>query len=294
MAAPTTQTPRMQALQKLQSQLPVANQRVAQGIQTARDLQLQQAVAKAPTGAAIAPAAQQTAAAATAQTGQQQAEAAQQMIRQAGQVGQLQLGEQQLAAQQKIAQQQQAARQQEIDSAERLGRLDLAAKQELYDKELEFKKDEAGRTLFNERQLADYAIRNARSEEEYKKYAQDAQLLAKRDLEATEIAFSLVMEDLKQRWSLAEQQRDQAAKEEIARIEAEARAAMERKRARAANSAAMWQAGGQILTVAATAAVIAGTGGAAALAAPGALTALGVAAGTGGAVGTAGQTMFGK
>lgn len=246
MAAPT-QTPRMMALQNLQNQLPAASQKIASGIQAARDIQLQQAVARAPTGAAIAPAAQQTAAAATAQTGAQQVDAAKQMVQQAGQLGQLKLGEQQMAAQQKVAQQQQAARQQEITNAERLGRLDLAAKKELYDSEIQFKKDETGRTLFNERQLADYAIRNARSEEEFKKYAQDAQILAKRDLQATETAFNLIMEDLKQRWSLAEQRQDQAAKEEIARIEKEARLAMEKKRAKAASKAGMWQAGGMIV-----------------------------------------------
>lgn len=291
MAAPTTQTPRMAALQNLQKQLPVASQKVASGIQAARDIQLQQAVAKAPTGAAIAPAAQQTAAAATAQTGAQQVEAAKQMVQQAGQLGQLQLGEQQLAAQQRAAQQQQAARQQEMTNVEKLGRLDMAAKQELYDKEMQFKKDEAGRTLFNERQLADYAIRNARSEEEYKRYAQDAELLARRDLQATEAAFKLVMEDLKSKWQLAEQRQDQAAKEEIARIEAAARAAMEKKRNKAANSAAMWQAGGQLATVAVTAGVIAVTGG---FAAPYAVPAMTAAATGGGAVGTFGQTAFGK
>lgn len=293
MAAPT-QTPRMTALQNLQNQLPAASQKIASGIQAARDIQLQQAVARAPTGAAIAPAAQQTAAAATAQTGAQQVDAAKQMVQQAGQLGQLKLGEQQMAAQQKVAQQQQAARQQEITNAERLGRLDLAAKKELYDSEIQFKKDETGRTLFNERQLADYALRNARSEEEYKKYAQDAQILAKRDLQATETAFNLIMEDLKQRWSIAEQRQDQAAKEEIARIEREARLAMEKKRAKAASKAAMWQAGGQLATVAITAGVIAATGGTAAFAAPWAVPALTAAAAGGGALGTAAQTASGE
>lgn len=284
MAAPTSQTSRMTALQNLQNQLPVASQKLASGIQAARDIQLQQAVAKAPTGAAIAPAAQQTAAAATAQTGAQQVEAAKQMVQQAGQLGQLQLGEQQMTAQQQIAQQQQAARQQEMTNAERLGRLDLAAKKELYDSEIQFKKDEAGRTLFNERQLADFAIRNARSEEEYRKFEQDAQLLAKRDLQASEAAFALVMEDLKQQWTIAEQRKDQAAKEEIVRIEATARAAMERKRARAANSAAMWSSGGMIVGAVAGA-LIAGPGGYAAGAA------IGSQAGAG--LGTLAQTAFG-
>lgn len=260
MAVSTPQTPKMAALQNLQKQLPVASQKIASGIQAARDIQLQQAVAKAPTGAAIAPAAQQTAAAATAQTGAQQVDAAKQMIQQAGQLGQLQLGEQQMGAKQQVFQAQQAGRQQEMTNAERLGRLDLSAKQELYDKEIQFKKDEAGRALFNERQLADYAIRNARSDEEYRNYEQKAQLLHKRELQAMESAFSLVMEDLKQRWSLAEQQKDQVAKKQIADMQLAIQKQMEKARAKAANNAAMWQAGGMI----AGAAIVVASGGTAA------------------------------
>lgn len=262
MAAPTPQTPRMAALQNLQKQLPVANQRVAQGIQTARDIQLQQAVARAPTGAAIAPAAQQTAAAAAAQTGSQQAEQAKQMVQQAGQLGQLQLGEQQLQAQQQVARAQQAARQQEMTNIDRLGRLDMEAKKDLYDREIQFKKDEAGRTLFNERQLVDYMARNARSDEEYKNYAQQADLLNRRNLQAMETAYKIIEEDLAQKWRAAEQKKDQAAQKQIADIRAEIQARMERERARAANRGAMWQAGGMI--VGAAAGSFAGPAGAAA------------------------------
>lgn len=240
-------TPRMQALQNLQNQLPVASQKFAQGMQAARDIQLQQAVARAPVGAATAPAAQQTAAAATGQMGEQQVEKAKQMVQQAGQLGQLQVGEQQMAAQQKIAQAEQAARQQEMTNADRLGRLDMAAKKELYDAETQFRKDEAGRTLFNERQLADYMAQNAQSEEQYKNYAQQADLLNRRKLQAMETAFTIIEEDLKQRWSLAEQKKDQAAKQRIFEIKAELERQREKARARAANSAAVWQSGGTLI-----------------------------------------------
>lgn len=242
----TPQTPRMAALQNLQAQLPVANQRVAQGMKAARDLQLQQAVARAPTGAAIAPAAQQTAAAAAAQAGQQQVGAAKQMIQQAGQLGQLQIGEQQLQAQQQIAQAQQAARQEDLSMAERLARLDLNAKKELYDNEMQFRKDEAGRTLFNERQMADYAKQNALSDEQYRNWSQQAEQLNRRKLQAMETAFRVVEEDLKQQWQAAEQQKDFAKTREIAAIRKELQERMARERARAANNAAMWQAGGVI------------------------------------------------
>lgn len=246
MAAPIPQSAKMTALQNLQKQLPVASEKLAKGMQAARDIQLQQAVARAPTGAAVAPTAQQTAAAATAQTGEQQIGQAQQMVQQAGQIGQLQLGEQQMAAQQKIAGAQQAARQQEMTNVERLGRLDLAAKKELYDKQLEFQKDEAGRTLFNQRQLADYALQNAQSDEQFKDWAQKAEQLNKRNLQALEASYALIIEDLNYRWQLAEQANDQRTKVEIQKMKAAAEEAMRRKQAKAANMTSMWGAIGTV------------------------------------------------
>jgi hypothetical protein len=177
------------------------------------------------------------------------------MVQQAGQLGQLQLGEQQLQAQQQVARAQQAARQQEMTNIDRLGRLDMEAKKDLYDRELQFKKDETSRTLFNERQLMDYAARNARSDEEYKNYAQQADLLNRRNLQAMETAYKLIEEDLAQKWRVAEQKKDQAAQKQIADIRAEIAARMEREKARAANRASMIQAGGMIVGAAAGAAI---------------------------------------
>lgn len=251
MALPNAQSTKLTALQNLQSQLPVASQRVAQGIQAARDIQLQQAVAKAPAGGAIAPAAQQTAAAATQQAGQQQTEAAKQMIQQAGQLGQLQLGEQKMAGQQAVFGAQQAAQKQELDNVQRLSQLDMNAKKELYDNEMSFKRDEAGRTLFNQRQLADYARQNAISDEQFKNYAQQAEQVSKRNLQAIETAYNLVMEDLKQKWSVAEQQKDQAAKKQIVEIQAEIQKRIAKARARAANNMATWTAVGTVAGAAA-------------------------------------------
>ena len=173
------------------------------------------------------------------------------MVQQAGQLGELKAGEQQMAAQQQIAQAEQVARQQEMTNVERLGRLDMAAKKELYDSEIQFKKDEAGRTLFNERQLIDYAARNARSEEEYRNYAQRAEILNKRKLQAMETAYRIIEEDLRQQFALAEQRKDQAAKERIAQIRRDIQARVAREKNRAANRAAMWQAGGMVVGAAA-------------------------------------------
>lgn len=281
MAAPVPQTNKLTALQNLQGQLPVASQRVAQGIQAARDIQLQQAVAKAPTGAAIAPAAQQTAAAAVQQTGQQQAQAAQQMVQQTGQVGQLQLGEQKMSGQQAVFGAQQAAEKQGLDNVQRLSQLDMNAKKELYDNEISFKRDEAGRTLFNQRQLADYVKQNAVSDEQFKSYAQQAEQISKRNLQAMESAYNIIAENLKQQSAIAEQNKDQAAKKQIQEIQIELQKRMAKARARAANNMGAWTAGGTV--VGAVAGGVAGS-----FLAPGAGTAAGAAAGasTGGALGS--------
>jgi hypothetical protein len=281
MAAPVPQTNKLTALQNLQNQLPVASQRVAQGIQAARDIQLQQAVAKAPTGAAIAPAAQQTAAAAVQQTGQQQAQAAQQMVQQAGQVGQLELGEQKMSGQQAVFGAQQAAEKQELDNVQRLSQLDMNAKKELYDNEISFKRDEAGRTLFNQRQLADYAKQNTVSDEQFKNYAQQAEQVNKRNLQAMESAYNIIAENLKQQSAIAEQNKDQAAKKQIQEIQIELQKRMAKARARAANNMGAWTAGGTVVG-----AVVGGVAGS--LIAPGAGTAAGAAAGAsvGGALGS--------
>ena len=263
MAAPVPQTNKLTALQNLQGQLPVASQRVAQGIQAARDIQLQQAVAKAPTGAAIAPAAQQTAAAAVQQTGQQQAQAAQQMVQQAGQVGQLQLGEQKMSGQQAVFGAQQAAEKQELDNVQRLSQLDMNAKKELYDNEISFKRDEAGRTLFNQRQLADYVKQNAVSDEQFKSYAQQAEQISKRNLQAMESAYNIIAENLKQQSAIAEQNKDQAAKKQIQEIQIELQKRMAKARARAANNMGAWTAAGTIAGAGAGA-LIGGPAGAAA------------------------------
>ena len=281
MAAPIGQSTKLTALQNLQGQLPVASQRVAQGIQAARDIQLQQAVAKAPTGAAIAPAAQQTAAAAVQQTGQQQAQAAQQMVQQAGQVGQLELGEQKMSGQQAVFGAQQAAEKQELDNVQRLSQLDMNAKKELYDNEISFKRDEAGRTLFNQRQLADYAKQNTVSDEQFKNYAQQAEQVNKRNLQAMESAYNIIAENLTQHSAIAEQNKDQAAKKQIQEIQIELQKRMAKARARAANNMGAWTAGGTVVG-----AVVGGVAGS--LIAPGAGTAAGAAAGAsvGGALGS--------
>jgi hypothetical protein len=82
------ETTRMRALRNLSQQLPVANQAIADGQQAARDMQVQQAVAKAPAAAPIATTAQTTGAAVAQSAGADAVKNAQTTTQQAGQIAQ--------------------------------------------------------------------------------------------------------------------------------------------------------------------------------------------------------------
>jgi hypothetical protein len=228
-------TPRLQALQNLSGQLPVANQKVAAGQAAARDLQLQQSLSKLPQGAAPATAAQIGAGQAAA-AGQDQLKSASNQIQQQGQIGEMGIKEQAIQNQASVANQQASNRQLEMDNSKSLAEVDEKAKQELFDKQIQFRKDEAGRTVFNERQLADYAKLNAKSDEEYKSYAQKAEL-ANRNIE----------EDLRQKYQIAKQRNDQASQRKIEQMQLDMKKAIAKKKADAANKAAIWTTGGTII-----------------------------------------------
>lgn len=242
-----TMSPRQKALQNLSNQLPVANQRVAQGQQAARDMQLQQAVQKAPAGQNITQTAQQTGAAAAQNAGAQMVEQAQNQVKQQGQIGQIGLAEQQQQAQANVAGLQQGAKEAAMSNVQKFAQISEQAKQEMFDKQMQFQKDEQGRTFFNERQLADYAKLNAANDEQFKDYAQNAEQLNKRKLQTMEQAYKVAMADLNQKQALAEQKKDQQAQLQINAIKKEIEERMQRERARAANRAAAWQAGGTIV-----------------------------------------------
>lgn len=241
------ETTRMRALQNVAAALPVANQRVAAGQKAAQDIQLQKAVAAAPVTAPIAQTAQATGAAAAEQTGQQMIQQAGQTAQQTQQIGQMGLVDQAQANQTQIAGLAAGAKQQEMDNLQRFSALNEQAKQELYDKQMQFDRDELGRTKFNEIQLADYTRLNAHNDQELQNYSQQAQQLSRRKLQAMESAYKLVAADLEQKQKLAEQKNDQESIRTIAQQKKDMEVKIQNERNRMANSQAAWSAGGTIL-----------------------------------------------
>ncbi len=234
----TTQSPRAAALQNLSKQMPVANSRIATQQQAGRDIQLQQAVQKAPPQQNIATAAQETGAAIAANAGQQMVQNAAAQIKQQGQLGTIGLQEEQDQLQQGQATARLGARESSLNNVSKLAALDERAKSELYDKQIQFDKDEAGRTLFNERQLADYAKSSAISDEQAANYGQLIDQNSKRKLQLMETAYNKVVEDMTQKYAVAKQNGDQQTQLEIVNLKRAMEERIRDEKNAAANKAA--------------------------------------------------------
>ena len=207
-----TQTPavtqRASALRNLASQIPGAQQKVAQQFQAGQALQLQQAVKAAPPAAVGTATAQQVGALGAQQAGQQQVQQAQQIQQAEQQVGALSLQEQGATAQKAVTGLTEGARADELSGRARLAKVSEEAARELYDGRLKFAQDELGRTHFQERQLADYARLNARNEEELKNYAQRADQITKDAMRVKEAAYKKLASALESEQLLREQGMD--------------------------------------------------------------------------------------
>lgn len=248
--------------------MPVRDKLIADQAKAARALQLRQAVAGMAPGAAPTKAAAAEMGAAVATTaGQQAVSAAGKQVETAGQLAKLGLAEQSQTGAEKLAAMQTAGRKEALDQTQRLAKLDQRAKQELFDKEMQFKVNAANEAQFSERQLMDYAVRNAQKAEDFTNWKQKSQMLHSRNLKILEAVEARLTQAIEQGYLDKENKLNQQQTRELAEIkQAFARRIAEAK-AKAANTAAAWGAAGSLLQV----------GGAAAMLVPG-LQPVGIAA----------------
>lgn len=265
-------TSRMKALKQLSSQMPVASERTAQGLQSARDIQFRQSIGAAPAGAGVQQA-QQLGTAATAQAGQDVLAQAQTGQATQGQIGQAALGEQAAQAQQQLAGQQEGLFAKREQLSTQLANIDEKAAQAIFDERMQFQRDERGRTFFNERQLADWRITQAKDEEEFANWAQGAQHAHKRKIQILETLHRSVLAEMEKTAKLGQQKANQQHKMKLIQMERDLKKKIREANAKAGSSAAMWGAAGTVVG-AVVGSVI-----------PGAGTAAGAV--VGGAVGTA-------
>lgn len=199
------------ALRQLAASLPVANKQVAQQQAAARDMQLQQAVAAAPSAAPVASTAQNTGAAAATMAGQQQVQGAEQGLQQQGQVAQLGQQAGALQSQANVASLQAGAKDQQLDGIQKLAAISEDAKKEMYDSRRQFAQDQMGQKFSNERQLADYARMKSGSEDQWQDYVQQTDQIYDRKSQMLSSAQSKISTQLQFQQDEVNQIRDQLA-----------------------------------------------------------------------------------
>ena len=104
------------------------------------------------------------------------------------------------------------------ESQRRLASLDSRAKNEMLDMELQFKRDVAGQKYMSDRQLMDWYTTKARSEEEYKNFAQNLQNGYERKAQLLTAVYDRLATLEKQAFAKSTQERKQALQMDISRM----------------------------------------------------------------------------
>lgn len=282
MADPTTN--RASQLQALASQFPAANQKVAANLAAQNTNQLQQSIAGVGQGTSntVMPS-QAIGTAATQAAGQASLQQQQQATNQGVQLGQLGLEARGTQLKGEAAQRQLASQSVYNDYAQKLNNLDQSVKNKLLDSQLQFKTDQAGRTLLNERQMMDYAVAKSKSDQDFARYQQTAQEAWAKKLYALNVAQAKIQQALQQEYTKDKQAQDQDLIKRLTAAQVDAQKNLARQQANARNKMAAWQAGGTVLG--------AGLGAGIGSVLPGVGTALGASVGgsLGGALGSLGS-----
>lgn len=245
-------------LAAMAGQMPIRNKEIAEQQKAARLLQLQQAVSQmGPSQAPTAQQAQQMGASMAGQAAAEKVGRAQEMIQTSAQLGKMGQRETQLAAQRELGALQSQAQQEQLNQTARLAALDDSAKREMFDAELQFKKDAANNTLFSERQLADYQRLKASRSQDFQNWAQRAEQLHARNVATLEVINARISEALQQEYRVGRQKMDQETARQLGEMKRDAEAKLAKAKAKAANTATMWGALGSVLTVAGGAALTA-------------------------------------
>lgn len=224
----------------LAQSMPVANARLQKQQQDANALAMQQTIAKAQPGTSNVRIGQQVGAAVTGDAGKQQVQQAAQQVQQQANIGQAGLQQQASDIKNRLAALQQGVQAQGIDQKQQLFQHAQQLENKAFNDRMQFRKDELGRTEFNDKQLADYARISGLKDEQLRDYAQTAQLAYQRDLQITEHAANLINEQLQFESRKRTQDQDQAL---ISKLNAQKIAldrAIEAKQAEAANNSQMW------------------------------------------------------
>jgi len=237
---------RMQQLKRLATAMPAANQKVATGLQEAQATQLQSAIAQASPAAGASTAQQVGAQQATALAAPQlQAQQANQQ--QVGQAASLAQNQAQTESAQRVGAKESGLNQTNINNNNRLATLDNDIKNQLLDQQLKFNKDERGRVLLNDRQLADAAILTAKNQEDLMNYKQSITQMNERKLQTMQTAYNQLAQAMRTGYDQDGQVLNYNTKVEIKNMMTDAQKAIQSEKNRQAANAAAWTAAGTIV-----------------------------------------------
>ena len=234
----------MQQLQQLSKNAPVDNQQVVKGMDQAREAQFRQAAQAAPAGA---PQAAQQLGAQTQQARQQTlAQGAQQNMETQQKLGSLEANQQQMQNQQDLFNRQQGLQKKQRGLENQLASLNEEAKKKIFDDNMKFEKDELGRTTFNDRQLLDYAILNAKSDEDLANFEQQMNFESEKRMNTLRAAQAKIKQSLEQGYDDYNQTLDAAQKMKLVQAQQALEQKMKEESNKAANRASMFGAAGTI------------------------------------------------
>lgn len=240
-------TPKTSQLANLASQFPsmaqqTANVQQAQARMAAAEAVRQQAAGKArPTSAAEMGAQLYTAQAAASR------EAAMRAQRGAAAVGEMELQRQKEEKQKLLFERAQGIQANLRKQEQQLQQLNSSVKANLYDKAMQFEKDEIGRTKWKTSQLMDYAARKSQRAQDYRNLEQQVGMMQRRRSTLLRVAQAKIEQSLKQEFEKSEAVRDRDLTERLTRAQAEIKLKLEKAANEAAEQSARWSSGGQII-----------------------------------------------
>ena len=141
-----------------------------------------------------------------------------------------------------------------------LAKLGMSTKQQLFDTSMQFEQDELGRTVFNERQLLDYAVTHAKDVETMQDYEQTISQMSERRLRLMQVAQQKIEMELRNAYTYEQSALNQEHKLNMAKAVADAKEKLAKEKAKAQNRSAMWSGIGTVVGGVAGA-MIAGPGG---------------------------------
>jgi hypothetical protein len=256
-------TSRQQQLTNLAGNIPGQNEDLLKQQQATQQIQMQQALGQmSQAGQGGKQAAQGIGQKAAQASGQAQVAAAGQTLQQQGQVAGMQQQEQQEAARQDLRSRMNASKVRQTSLANQLAKTNQSLKQDLFDKQNQFQRDELGRTFWNDRQLADWKISQATSDEDLMNYEEQVRQESSKKMAMLEAANRAIQQKKQQAFASGELAQNQALAQELAQAERDVADKMRKAQEKASRNAMILGAAGSIIG-AGVGAVVGGPAGAA-------------------------------